>query len=157
MITSSELKPLKMYSKNTKFLAPVIKEDTKRGSAIFLLTPSIESTKKMLTLPYMVNKNMIQSYYVENGIHSIMSADKAPIEEAALSSKERNDLPNGCFGIPELRKYPLNDEDHVRQAIQKFNYVDPEHEKELAKNINKAIKRFGISGLNVGDDNRFRK
>ena len=157
MITSSELKPLKMYSKNTKFLAPVIKEDTKRGSAIFLLTPTIESTKKMLTLPYMVNKNMIQSYYVEKGIHYIMSADKTPIEEAALSSKERNDLPNGCFGIPELRKYPLNDEDHVRQAIQKFNYVDPEHEKELAKNINKAIKRFGISGLNVGDDNRFRK
>lgn len=78
------------------------------------------------------------------------------INERPLSTKQRNSLKDSEFGIPELRAYPLNDVSHVEQAVRMFNHVDPEYEKELADNLNKAIKKLGLS-IEVGDDNRFKK
>ena len=72
--------------------------------------------------------------------------------EAALSSDERTD-----FGLPDKKKYPMPDAEHVKYAIKFFNYVDKEDEEELAKNINKRIKDLGVTDINVGDSNRFKK
>ena len=49
------------------------------------------------------------------------------LTEDKLKTRERKD-----FGIPELKKYPMPDKDHVLAAIRMFNHVDKEHEKELA-------------------------
>ncbi len=74
------------------------------------------------------------------------------VTEAALSSDERTD-----FGLPDKKKYPMPDAEHVKYAIKFFNYVDKEDEEELAKNINKRIKDLGVTDINVGDNNRFKK
>lgn len=79
------------------------------------------------------------------------------INESKLPSKERNNFDDSVFGIPSLRKYPLNDKAHVLAAIRMFNHVDAEHEKELAINIIKKMKEYGISPDRVGDDNRLKK
>lgn len=76
--------------------------------------------------------------------------------EAALTSEERNNLQTKTFGIPELRKYPLNDKNHVISAIRYFNHVDKEHEAELARNIIKAMKKYNIKPSIVGDKNRLK-
>lgn len=73
-----------------------------------------------------------------------------------LTSVERKKLKDSDFGIPSLRKYPLHDERHVFSAIRFFNYVDTEHEAELAKNIIKAAKKFKIT-LKPGKKNRLRE
>lgn len=62
-----------------------------------------------------------------------------------LTSKKRNSLSDSKFGIPSLRKYPLNDEEHVIKAIQMFHHCPIEYKKELAHNINNAAKRYDIS------------
>jgi len=62
-----------------------------------------------------------------------------------LSTKQRNNLKNSVFGIPSLRKYPLNDKEHVLKAIQFFHHCPLEHKKELAHNINKEAKKYNIS------------
>ena len=72
--------------------------------------------------------------------------------EVALTADERTD-----FGIPSLKKYPMPDPDHVKAAIRMFNHVDEEHEKELANNIIKYIKKYKMTDINVGKDNRFHK
>lgn len=72
--------------------------------------------------------------------------------ESALTADERTD-----FGIPELKKYPMPDAEHVKLAIKFFNHVDSEHEKELASNINKYIKKYNITDITVGENNRFSK
>lgn len=69
--------------------------------------------------------------------------------ESKLSTKARNSLDSKEFGIPSKRAYPLNDKNHVLSAIRLFNYVDKGHEKELANNIIKAIKRYHLDGVNV--------
>jgi len=63
------------------------------------------------------------------------------------------------YGIPELKKYPMPDADHVRSAIRFFNYVTPKYEEELAKAILKRMKEYGMSfkDFTVGEENRFSK
>lgn len=77
--------------------------------------------------------------------------------EASMPAKERNALPDSEFGIPSQRKYPLNDEAHVRAAIKMFNHVDSAHEEELARRIKSKMKKFGIDDVEVGPSNKFSK
>ena len=76
--------------------------------------------------------------------------------EAELSTEDRKKLKSGTFGLPKLRKYPLNDARHVSSAITYFNKCDEENEAELARNIIKAIKKFNLHPI-VGENNRFSK
>lgn len=63
------------------------------------------------------------------------------------------------YGLPDQKKYPMPDAAHVRSAIKFFNYVDPAHEKELAKAILKRMKEYEMSfdDFTVGENNRFSK
>lgn len=66
---------------------------------------------------------------------------------------------NQKYGLPELKKYPMPDADHVRSAIRFFNYVEPKYEKKLARAILTRMKEYGMSfeDFGVGDENRFKK
>ena len=79
------------------------------------------------------------------------------LSEKAMTSKERNKLDDDDFGIPDLRKYPLHDKNHVEQAIKMFNHVEKKYEAELADNILDAMERYHISTDVVGDNNRLKK
>lgn len=63
------------------------------------------------------------------------------------------------YGVPEQKKFPMPDADHVRSAIRFFNYVDPRYEKELASAILRRMKEYGLSfdDFTVGEENRFSK
>ena len=76
--------------------------------------------------------------------------------EGKLSAKERKNIKDSDYGIPSKRKYPMPDESHVRSAIQMFNHVDSADEAELARNIKKKIRQYGMS-VDVGEKNRFSK
>lgn len=49
-------------------------------------------------------------------VKSNIEIENQLIQESALSSEDRNDLIDKSFGLPSLRKYPLNDKEHVLQA-----------------------------------------
>jgi len=78
------------------------------------------------------------------------------IEEKALKAKDRKALPDSVFGLPEDRKYPMPDEEHVRKAIQFFGYCPKNKKKELAKNINKMAKKYKMK-LNINKNSPFYK
>jgi hypothetical protein len=83
------------------------------------------------------------------------------INEEALSSKDRKGLSDKEFGLPKKRKYPLNDKEHVLQAIRFFNYCDEEDRKELANNIIKKIEYYFDKeeqlDIHVGEKNDFKR
>lgn len=64
-----------------------------------------------------------------------------------LSSATRAALPEGKFAFPRLRKEPLNDATHVRNAIARFDQVrdvsDSERD-EAFRRIKSAASRYGI-------------
>lgn len=63
------------------------------------------------------------------------------------------------YGVPEQKKFPLPDADHVKSAIRFFNYVDPKYESDLAAAILARAKEYGVKigeDIEVGDANRFK-
>lgn len=60
------------------------------------------------------------------------------------------------YGLPDKKKYPMPDASHVKSAIKFFNYVSEEDEAELAKNIIKKAKKFGVP-IRCGTSNRLFK
>lgn len=76
------------------------------------------------------------------------------LNEEKLTTDERNDLPNTLFGLPKERKYPLNDEEHVKKAIQFFKFCPKLKRNELAKNINRRMRELDMQ-IKVGKNNPF--
>lgn len=78
------------------------------------------------------------------------------LNEKKLAFKDRKD-----FGLPELKKYPMPDREHVLLAIKFFNWCYKKHgieaEKELASNILKYMMKNKIRNIKVSDNNRFKR
>ena len=172
MIFLDKTKNLRVYKK--PFYLPTVEKDKKKKSAILLLTPNFASSKSLITNPLTINRLRFQSYYLQKDVSYYINGKyakkveeddyvrEATIEELyqglyEMSAAERNKLPDSAFGIPSKRKYPLDTEAHVRSAIRFFNYVSKEDEQELADSINKAIRKFNITDIKVGKNNRFSK
>lgn len=66
------------------------------------------------------------------------------LQEAKLKAAARNELPDSDFGLPEDRKYPLNDAAHVKAAIKMFSHCPDAKKAKLAKRITTAMGKFGI-------------
>lgn len=81
-----------------------------------------------------------------NGSEALLHAELPPEEV-----KRRH------YAFPEQRKFPLTDRSHVLSAIRFFNYVEPRNERHLANAILARMKELGISDVNVGPTNRFKK
>lgn len=96
----------------------------------------------------MKNIDAARQYLAQN--ESVTEYDV--IAEAALRAAERKEIPTKQFGLPAQRKYPLHDEEHVRQAVKMFGHCPKEDQKELAGNIRKAMKRHHIQ-MKIGKDN----
>jgi acyl-CoA reductase-like NAD-dependent aldehyde dehydrogenase len=64
-----------------------------------------------------------------------------------LDAEDRNKMSDSTFAFPRVRKEPLNDARHVRNAIARFDQVqdvsDAERD-EAFRRIKKAAARFGV-------------
>jgi hypothetical protein len=64
-----------------------------------------------------------------------------------LDAGERNALKDETFAFPRVRKEPLNDAKHVRNAIARFDQVKDVSDKErdeAFRRIKKAADKFGV-------------
>ena len=64
--------------------------------------------------------------------------------EEKLDAESRNKMKDSSFGLPEERKYPLNDASHVKSAIAFFRYCPADKKHSLARRIISAAKKFGV-------------
>ena len=166
MIFIEKMKSFKIYK--TKTFLPTIKGDKKKGSAVLLMTPNYESSKKLMNNPMFVNSRRFASYYIERDVsYYINSKIVEEVDENTIFENQaelnlcleakRSELPDEEFGVSSKRKFPLDTEKHVRSAIKFFNYVDPEDEEELAEKIIKKIKEMDIKNIHITERNRFSK
>jgi hypothetical protein len=64
-----------------------------------------------------------------------------------LSEKQRDDLDADQFAFPKERKEPLNDADHVRNAIARFDQVEGVSDAERDDawdRIKRAAKKYDV-------------
>ena len=81
---------------------------------------------------------------------------ETPLFEHVLTMRERGNLPESEYGLPEDKKYPLTDKEHVLKAIQYFGSCPDKKMHILATNINKKIKEYKMN-VNVSESNKFYK
>ena len=155
-----------------KFFLPINEKDKRHNSLIFLLSNSFMGSYELRNNPFAINANKsFISYYMEPNVKYYMNIQ----ENTLVSQYENLDLidedveifgefvvseakdDDKNYGLPDLKKYPMPDAQHVKSAIKFFNYVDKEHEEQLANAIKRNIKKFGIEKINVGSKNRFSK
>jgi hypothetical protein len=70
-----------------------------------------------------------------------------PAEHGQLDAAQVNHLSETAFAFPRLRKEPMTDASHVRNAIARFDQVEgaSDAERDLAfANIKAAAEHFGI-------------
>lgn len=92
-------------------------------------------------------------------VNAVETDDGLELEIVKHSDNSDEEDPHQ-YGVPEQKKFPLPDKDHVLSAIRFFNYVDPKYEKELAKAILEKIEEYGVNlgeDITVGDENKFKK
>ncbi|AGL17062.1 DUF6582 domain-containing protein [Actinoplanes sp. N902-109] len=64
-----------------------------------------------------------------------------------LDAADRNAMPDSTFAFPRVRKEPLNDARHVRNAIARFDQVRDVSDKERDEafgRIRRAAAKFGV-------------
>ncbi len=61
-----------------------------------------------------------------------------------ISYKEREELPDSVYGLPERREYPMPDAAHVRAAEAYFRYGPEELKPKLARAILARAKEYGV-------------
>lgn len=165
MIFIDKMKNFKIY--RTKTFLPTVPGNKKRNSAILMMTPSYESSKKLMNSNMFINSKRYESYYIEKDIsfyigskvveevdENAIIAEKAELD--SILETKRSELPDSDFGVPAERKFPLDTEAHVKSAIKFFNYVAPEYEEELAEKLIAKIKEYNLHP-NVSEENRLSK
>ena len=147
MILIDKMKNLKIY--RTQTFLPQLKEDKKKHSAVILMTPNYESSKKLMNHNLFVNKKRYESYYLDRDVSFYIGSKKLEeIDESFLylAETKRSNLKDSEFGIPEDRKFPLDTEQHVRSAIKLFGHAhcSEEQKKTLARKISRRAKEYNI-------------
>jgi hypothetical protein len=64
-----------------------------------------------------------------------------------LDAKDREKLKDSQYAFPKERKEPLNDADHVRNAMARFDQVEgvsDDERDEAWKRIKKAADKYGV-------------
>lgn len=103
------------------------------------------------------DKKSMELYGLNNIDHYNKLLKEYDVTESYLMEMKRSELPDSEFGVPEERKYPLDTEQHVYSAIKLFNHVNPKYEAELARNIKRKMKKYNITNVSIGPNNRFGK
>ena len=62
-----------------------------------------------------------------------------------ITEKERKEMPDNVFGLPERREYPMPDAAHVRAAEAYFRYCPEDLKPRLATAILQKAKEFGVN------------
>jgi hypothetical protein len=140
-----DIKPLRLNK--TQFFLPINEENKKNNSAIFLMTPNIESSINMMKNPLTLNRRLFELYYIEKDIAFVLNEnrqlvrnDVSPIYEnydciSEITYAQRKKLPDSSFGLPKERKYPIVDAHSVKSAIKLFYHCPEEKRGQLAKAI----------------------
>lgn len=61
-----------------------------------------------------------------------------------LSYREKEELPDRVFGLPERREYPMPDAAHVRAAEAYFRYCPEDLKPKLARAILARAQEYGV-------------
>ena len=125
MIFVDKMKNLRIYK--TPMFLPTLDNDKKKKSAILMLTPNYESSKKIMNSSLFINRLRYESYYIEKDVSYYINQKMAKeVEEEPITEEVKLDtLPKYIYHISyenhdgeifSPRKY---DNDNVKNKMER--------------------------------------
>ncbi len=136
-----EIKAYPLIIKNTSMVKSIIQRWKRNGGGKIDIVAELKDEFPQLLAWYKGEEKSLKNF--KKAIKDYI------LNESKLSSKDRNKLEDNEFGIPEDRKFPLNDKNHVEQAIRMFGKADENKKESLAKRISKKAKEYNIDISNT--------
>ena len=93
----NELRPLYLYSAGKKFYAPINVSERRKGAAILLLSPNLDTSAKMIQLPYMYNPGLFSSFFIDRNITAYIS--DLTDEDVDFDEKEEESLSESLISL----------------------------------------------------------
>lgn len=158
MIFPEELEEKKLY-KNPLHL-PLLDTDTRKGSAVFLLSPDLSSSINILKNP-ILRKRYYMSYYVERDVTAyieegtIVDEDQEVLSESTVQTRTNRDVINQYHLSEYLNQGDLDNEwldkpfEYVEQGENIYNKLHPEALLETAISKIKLEHDKGKLGVDI--------
>ena len=128
-ISIDKVKPLRLLK--TQFYTPFIKENKRHGSAIFLITPNLDSSIKVLNSKLMVNMRLVYSYYM-NWQASYM------VRDFTISNEEMEI--NEAFSYPKPKDgHPMMTSDYCYMGDKLFFFAEATAENVMDTRLRKLL------------------
>lgn len=128
-ISIDKVKPLRLLK--TQFYTPFIKENKRHGSAIFLITPNLDSSIKVLNSKLMINMRLFYSYYM-NWQASYM------VRDFTISNEEMGI--NEAFSYPKPRDgHPMMTSDYCYMGDKLFFFAEATAENIMDTRLRKLL------------------
>ena len=122
------------------------------------------AAKEVPTRPVVAYTWLPEHQKTANDVLAKENAKQSIKQAAELTYQQRESLPDSDFAIvikkdnTKIRKYPIHDESHVRNAITRFaqhyNKLPPSQRAEAARKIKQKAKQYGIE---ISKDNIINK
>lgn len=141
-ICLEEMKDNMLYKR--PFLLPFNDKDKRKGSAIFLLTTSEESSNALMNNPITINRKTFESYYTERNLSYILTG----VEESGNMVLEDTKVED----FDSLNAYFLRDE-KMMYTIQRNEYYSTIKEAIKAKGNNGKDSEFWVQTYDVKSGN----
>ena len=104
-----DLKNNKLYRK--QLFLPINASNKKKGSLIYLLSPNIEETARVMASSFFKNPNLFNAYYLEKDINLI-------INENMVYNEERNPY-DPAITLSKYTRYTITDSDEMEKRTGK--------------------------------------
>jgi hypothetical protein len=92
-------------------------------------------------------KNLEKARGAQSRRRSTGASTRSRSRTDALTTAQKNDLPDSAFAFPEQRKEPLTDAKHVRNAVARFDQVEgvSNAERDRAwRRIRSAARKYDV-------------
>lgn len=101
--------------------------------------------------------NRYKPITLERALEKYKNGDYAPENNTGIQESSSVKVDDKMYAIPEEKKFPLYDKNHVLSAVKFFNYIPKRNEERLAKAIIKRIHELNMEDeVNVGPKNKFK-
>lgn len=156
-----QVNELNQYIRQLTYISPSAQEDLMIDSSMpihldyytdtVLNTYGLKDNDKSAILALQVKLQSLYNSIADNYPYVVfnMPAHLSRLQEAALTTKERKELKDEEFGLPEERKYPLTDRQHVIKAIQFFKHCPEDKKSALAHRIKKQADKYEVEIKNT--------
>lgn len=103
-----------------------------------------------------ISDKVYRNVSIYESFFSFLNGEDLSITTEALSKKDRSKMKDDEFAVPSIRKYPINNEESIKNGIKFFRFVPAEYRDECAKNLIAAAKKFKIE-IAITKDNPLLK